>query len=267
MDTLSAPTFDFTAALWRFVRGRFASQAKQLRRLTEQPLAQCYDVLAISHGFSGWRGMSKVLDAMCALDRLDSISDSVGWDGASSTARLGLAVGDNIDDIHDDEGGINWKMFEQAISRPPALTGRDEMEVIGGAVSCFPLRASLFYKSAWLGHGAPWSEALIDEAYGCESNLTELWDGDEGRAYLATKALFGSHPHDRTSYWTDTAVLMAAFNDEVDRILSHKRARSNYLGESVRAYSANRILMLRGCCVDVVVGGASATKVDAVPVS
>lgn len=242
MDTSTLSTFDFTAELWRFVRGRFAFQAKQLKRLTEQPLAQCYEVLAIGHGFSGWRGMSKVLDAMCEIDRLHQITeDAPGLDDyfkkESLPARLGVAVNNHIDEIHDDEESVHWKFFEQVVSRPPTLRGGDhEMEAIEGAISCHPLRASLFFKAAWLGQGAPWSGGLMDEAFNFESSLSELWDGAEGKAICATRAIFGSYPTERTSYWTDSGVMMAEFNNEVDRILAHKRASSKYLGDSVKAY-------------------------------
>lgn len=242
MDTSTLSTFDFTAVLWRFVRGRFAFQAKQLKRLTEQPLAQCYEVLAIGHGFSGWRGMSRVLDAMCEIDRLQQVTeDSPGQDECfknhSLPARLGVAVNNHIDEIHDDEECVHWKFFEQLVSRPPTLRGGDhEMEAIEGAISCHPLRARLFFKAAWLGQGAPWSDGLMEEAFACESSLSELWDGDVGKAFLATRAIFGSHPTERTSYWTDSGVMMSEFNNEVDRVLTNKCAASKYLGDTVKAY-------------------------------
>lgn len=242
MDTSTLSTFDFTAELWRFVRGRFAFQAKQLKRLTEQPLAQCYELLATAHGFSGWRGMSKVLDAMCEIDRLHAITAPAPaldeyWKKESLPARLGAAVYNHIDEILDDEECVHWKVLEEVVSRPPALRGDDhELEAIEGALSCHPLRTRLFFKSAWLGQGAPWSDCLMDEAFDCESSLSELWDGDHGKAFLATIAIFGSHPSQRTPYWTDTGVMMADFNNEVDRVLANKRAASKYLGDSVKAY-------------------------------
>ncbi len=242
MDTPTLSTFDFTAELWRFIRGRFAFQAKQLKRVTEQPLAQCYEVLAIGHGFSGWRGMSRVLDAMCEIDRLHQITEhATGLDEyfkkESLPARLGVTVNNHIDEIHDDEECVHWKTFEQVVSRPPAISGVDhEMEAIEGAISCHPLRASLFFKAAWIGQGAPWSDELMEEAFAFESNLSDLWDGSESKAFLATRAIFGSHPGERTGYWTDSTVMVAEFNNEVDRILDFKRASSKYLGDSVKAY-------------------------------
>jgi len=234
MDTSTQTDFDFIAELWKFVKSRFAFQAKQLKHLSSQQLSQCYEVVAIGQGFSSWRGMSKVLESMCLIDRLDTLND---WDikDADLPVRLSLAISDNIDQIHvEDE--IKWKVLERILSSPPARKGRADFEVFDGIISANPLRSSLFYKAAWMGQGAPWSTGLIDEAYACTEYLEELWDGDIAKAWLAVTAMYGEHPGSRAAIWDFSPVVMAEYNFEVDRILTHGGSSSRLLVDAAPAY-------------------------------
>lgn len=235
MDTTTPTGFDFTAELWQFVKSRFAFQAKQLKRLTGQPISQCYEIVGIGHGFSGWRGMSKVLDAMCCIDRLAPMDD---WDDGTAleSVRLSLAVGDGIEEIHDEDEGIRWKLLEQQLSRSFSARDHDDFDVFAGLEACHALRASLFYKAAWMGQGAPWSDGLIDEAFTCLENLEALWDGDVYKALRAVEAMYGADPCENGNIWDISPVQMAEYNSEVDRILSHGGATSPILSDAARAY-------------------------------
>lgn len=240
MDSTSLPDFDFSGELWRFVRARFSYQAKALKGIVHKPLSQCFELIAIAHGFRSWRGLSSTLDALCSIDRLEYTSD---WDMAFSgslthhmAARYSLAIRDSIDELVSDDLPVDWVRLEQVLRHPPKLIGFDDFDVIDGMLSSYPLRESLFFKAAWVGRSAFWSEALLDTVWDVSARLEELLGEDEGLAGQAISAMYGAHPQDRIDFWEFSPAMQLTYDIEVGNLLDHGQAISGFLEDSAKAY-------------------------------
>ena len=228
MDTSFQSNFSYCAELWRFIRSRFAFQAKQVKKLTDKPLAQSYELVAIAHGFSSWRGLSKAIDAMAEIDTLlseDQLRAAFSGNQADERpARLALAVGFRIDDIMDDDDLVDWAIFERSIARLPALADHDDFDVIEALSDVEPLRSHLFYKAIWMGQEAPWSDNLLQVFYDCQIRLRHHFKTDDPGLFLITKAMFGRGHLDQGFDWDLGAYTVKDYNTSVARILKSNKA-------------------------------------------
>lgn len=188
---------------WDFIRARFAFQAKILKRRKNLTLAQAYDLLAKIHGYSSWRGCSKVLDALALLDTKQyALMSPRCLKDSQAVASLCLALqgvpGEFQETTDAEFSGVE---VEKRIRKAPkiVLRGPNDLDAIfeaawAGFTDWETVREVVLYQSMWLGveHpisasmfsildasmerlealGVPWSESVGDVAalYGIEGN-------------------------------------------------------------------------------------------------
>ncbi len=245
MSNKAPEKFDFTAATWAFVRGRFAFQAKQLRRVTNQPTAQCYDLLALGHGFSTWRGMSNVLDAVMQMERwTDEYDPESGSPSSRSVlaARMCTALSQQADDFMEEENfHLNGRRIESVLGKlPPPAT--DYVEIHSGMCACYDLREWFFYMASWLGAAPIWSETMSNVADDFYVRLKNLWDGNETLAEAATTAIYGATTENYWRHKFDKRSLIN-YDSQVRKFLSGKSSNlSSICKEAYRRSSDGECL-------------------------
>lgn len=259
-NTIAPPDADIAIlidGLWQFVHERFAFQAKQLKKLTGQTTAQCYDIVACGHGYSGWRGMKQVIDAIHCFDRW---FDLPGGPKEMSKERLRAmaihkALSEQDDDFaYDDEGRPNGRVLESILSKlppgaplPDAMSNSEADCYLDGIAQQEGLREMLFYQSLWLGSHPLYSEQSFNFMNDFYVRLIDLWDGDEDLAELATMAAFGNN-HDFDGYWHhphDKAALRN-LDRQVKNVMAGKSTRMDPdLRDGYLAAMASKTLPIR----------------------
>lgn len=218
-NTIAPPDADISPlidGLWQFIHERFAFQAKQIKKLTGQSTAQCYDIVACGHGYSGWRGMKQVIDAIHCMDRwfdLPGAPRDMSKEKLRAMAIHKALSGQDDDFAYDDEGRPNGREIERVLSNLPSgaplpdeMSDSEADRYLDGITQQEALREMLFYQSLWLSRQPLYSEQAFNFISDFYERLTDLWDGDEDLAELATTAAFGDnhgfedywrHPHDK----------------------------------------------------------------------
>lgn len=184
--------------LWLFVHRRFAFQAKQLKKLCGTTTAQSYEMLACGHGFSGWRGMRQVLDAMHHTDRWHtnncegSICPEERHSYAIWMALRDLAANEPMDEF----GRPAGDQLEQMLSNLPVIPKDADVEEISeasfeGVERLNEWREVIFHQSVWLGTAPVWGGNIKVIVHDFYWRLLRLVDGDEEYALECTAAIYG----------------------------------------------------------------------------
>lgn len=222
--------------VWHFVHERFAFQAKRIKKITGQSIAQCYDIVACGHGYSGWRGMKRVIDTIHYMDRwfdLPSVPREATLEHLRARAIHAALSAQDDDFAYDDQGRPNGREIERVLSNLPAVTPLpDEMSdsesdrYVDGVSQQEALRELLFYQSLWLGSQPIYSEQAFNLASDFFQRLSNLWDGDAELAALATAATFGDN-QGFASYWRHAydQLSLRKLDRQVQNIIAGKRTR------------------------------------------
>lgn len=202
--TIATPAADAAQmidGIWQFVHERFAFQAKQIKKVTGQCTAQSYDLMACCHGYSSWRGMKQVIDAIHYTDRWFD-RPGVPRDANKEclwAAAIHRALSEqDVDFAYLDNGQFDGRRVERVL--PKRSTGSpllnegidDDIDrYMNGIGHKEELRECLFFQSLWLGNEPIYSNTAFHFIEDFWVRLAALWDGDDERAEIVTAAAFG----------------------------------------------------------------------------
>ena len=238
-NTFTLPVADLAQlvdGIWHFVRERFAFQAKQVKKVTGQSTAQCYDIVACGHGYSSWRGMKQVIDAIHDMDRwfdLPGAPREISKEKLRAMAIHKALSGQDDDFAYDDEGRPNGREIERVLSKlAPGIPLQHELSdddsdlYLDGIYQQEALREMLFYQSLWLGSNPIYSEQAFNFVSDFYERLIDLWDSNEDLAELATAAAFGDD-HGFEDYWRHThdKPALRKLDRQVQNVIAGKPSR------------------------------------------